>query len=107
MLNVFTRELPPGNFTGILMFPLAKFYLRNMKIYQDKIMNYYNNQRVRAVENSNMLARLLDTCCPDIHLDLVEFYAHVKASALYLSISEDNCFSFSDNFDTSFCFCVF
>ena len=85
MLNVFTRELPPGNFTGILMFPLAKFYLRNMKIYQDKIMNYYNNQRVRAVENSNMLARLIEIAVPDYHMDIVKYFSYARAGAIHYS----------------------
>ena len=85
MLDLFLKREAPGLFQGTIEYPTKDWIIRNSEINLNRVLEYYNNRRYRVVNNSNMLARLLDTCCPDIHLDLVEFYAHVKASALYLS----------------------
>ena len=85
MIDIFTKRLPPGNYTGIISYPSINFVKRNMKLWINKVLDYYNVRRKRAVSNQNMLARLIEVSLPNIHGDFVEYYMHVRANAKYIT----------------------
>ena len=50
-----------------------------------KIKEYYKYQRVRSVNNSHILARLIDMVSPSIGLDIVSYFKSVSTNAKFIS----------------------
>lgn len=84
MVELFLKDIQPGMYRGLITYPYLRFVIDKIRSDLNKVLDYYSTTRIRAINNSNMLCRLVDTLQPSLDLDISTYFKYVDSQREYV-----------------------
>ena len=84
MIELFLKDIQPGMYRGLITYPYLRFVIDRIRSDLNKVLDYYSTVRIRAINNANMLCRLVDTLQPSLDLDISTYFKYVDSQREYV-----------------------